>query len=78
MQNTQCIRCGKMRIVTKTWKERVGLSLIKYTLATCPDTECQKYVDELLKNRQDIMIEKNKKSLERRENMRKNIRLKKN
>lgn len=42
-----CIRCGKDRIVSKVWTER-GLrgSPVTYTEAVCPDSDCQKLVDQ--------------------------------
>lgn len=47
-----CTRCGKERIVSKTWKEKVvnfmGTSYIVYTENVCPDKECQKIVQEKL------------------------------
>ncbi|MBI4036574.1 hypothetical protein HY386_01710 [Candidatus Daviesbacteria bacterium] len=51
MQNlipNPCIKCGKERILSKTWKEYVGVSknLLIHTLTVCPDTACQKLVDE--------------------------------
>lgn len=41
-----CIRCGKQRIVVKTWTEHIGVSLVKYSDTVCPDPECQKVVDK--------------------------------
>lgn len=41
-----CIRCGKPRIVDKTWKEYVGKSLLTYVTTVCPDKECQKAVEQ--------------------------------
>jgi hypothetical protein len=46
-----CVRCGKRRIVTKTWTERVGGSLVKYTDTACPDLKCQKMVEKDNKDR---------------------------
>lgn len=37
-----CIRCGKQRIVVKTYQELVGNHMITYTETSCPDTACQK------------------------------------
>lgn len=39
-----CIRCGKERVVVRTWVEQVGYSQVTNTLMTCPDPECQKLV----------------------------------
>ena len=40
-----CIRCGKPRIVAKTWKERIKGSTDIHTSTVCPDSACQKIVD---------------------------------
>jgi hypothetical protein len=40
-----CIRCGKERILIKSWNEQIGLALTTFTTARCPDDECQKLVD---------------------------------
>lgn len=44
-----CIRCGKERIISKTWKEELtnffGTSTITHTETVCPDEECQKLVE---------------------------------
>jgi hypothetical protein len=40
-----CTRCGKPRIVVKTWKEKLGNSTIIATKMACPDKECQAKVD---------------------------------
>lgn len=43
---TVCIRCGKVRIFKKKWKEVLekGPSII-HTETVCPDAECQKIVE---------------------------------
>lgn len=41
-----CIRCGKVRVFEKTWKEYIGTSLLTYTRSVCVDAACQKIVDE--------------------------------
>lgn len=50
--NNPCTRCGKERIISKTWKEEVdtffGKSVITHTETVCPDPECQKIVEEKL------------------------------
>lgn len=43
-----CIRCGKVRIDSKTWKGKVGASVITYILTICPDSTCQKIVDKAI------------------------------
>lgn len=44
-----CIRCGKVRIVTKTWKE----GTITYSTSVCPDSSCQSLIDDGLKKKQE-------------------------
>lgn len=41
-----CIRCGKVRVVVRTWEEQVGYSTVTNTEMACPDPECQKKVDK--------------------------------
>lgn len=45
---TICIRCGKTRILLKTWTERNNNKgpISRLELYVCPDKECQKIVDE--------------------------------
>ena len=64
---TPCIRCGKDRIVSKTWTQRVGESVATYTLTVCPDPQCQKKVEAELKRRDDKIALIHAKSLERRQ-----------
>lgn len=45
MINNLCIRCGKPRIVTRSWEEKIGNSLAKMEETSCPDPICQKEVD---------------------------------
>lgn len=45
-QMSLCIRCGKVRVFEKTWKEYIGNSLLIYTRTVCVDESCQKIVDE--------------------------------
>ena len=60
-----CTRCGKIRIVSKTWTEKVetynDFALVTHTLRVCPDKSCQKLVDEELEkqrqNREDLKRE---------------------
>lgn len=58
-----CIRCGKERIVAKTWTEQVGQSLMTRTDTICPDKDCQREVDkdieEKKQKREAIMNRKN-------------------
>ncbi|MBI2327911.1 hypothetical protein HYU92_06365 [Candidatus Curtissbacteria bacterium] len=43
-----CIRCGKTRIYSKKWIDRANGrgTQITHIEAVCPDSECQKIVDE--------------------------------
>lgn len=47
-----CTRCGRERIVSKTWKENVktysGTSPVIHVDTVCPDSACQKVVDDQL------------------------------
>jgi len=69
-QGTPCIRCGKMRIFSRTWKERPDNrgNVLTFTESVCPDKDCQKIVSAMF-------AEKREKRLEM-ENRRKSIRLK--
>ena len=71
MVMTACIRCGKVRILDRIWEERVGISLLTHTDTVCPDADCQKLVEALLKDRHDTNEARNKESLARREENRK-------
>ncbi|MEK7580757.1 MAG: hypothetical protein AAB512_00595 [Patescibacteria group bacterium] len=48
MSSTPCIRCGKDRVLAKTWKEKANDrgNVITYETYVCPDSECQKVVDQ--------------------------------
>jgi len=48
-----CFRCGKQRIVLSTTNEKVGNSNIVTKETICPDPECQKKVEVLLKQEAD-------------------------
>ncbi len=43
---SSCIRCGKVRVFKRKWKEipEKGAAII-HIETTCPDLECQKIVD---------------------------------
>lgn len=51
--NNSCWRCGKERVVVRSWKEKVGNSIITTTETACPDVECQKLVDKANKKNID-------------------------
>ena len=63
---TPCIRCGKSRIIAKSWTEKINNSVITYTQTVCPDPECQKIVDSDLQKKKDKITAIQNKSLERR------------
>lgn len=64
-----CTRCGKERIISRTYDEEIitflGTSKVTYTETVCPDSECQKIVEEKLvaqqKKSQELKDEKQKK-----------------
>ena len=66
MTNSTCIRCGKLRVIGKTWTEKLNGSKITYTQTVCPDKECQKIVEEQLQVKKDKLADIHQKSLERR------------
>lgn len=44
-----CVRCGKERIILKTWTALVGKAQLTYTNTACPDKSCQQVInDEIL------------------------------
>lgn len=47
-----CIICGKERVIVKTFKEKVGNSVVISTITECPDKDCQKKVEEILEKEQ--------------------------
>lgn len=60
-----CTRCGKERITGKTWKTKIGNSIITHTLTLCPDKACQKLVDQALldkKVKNDLILEERAKA----------------
>ncbi|OGE05759.1 hypothetical protein A3F45_04105 [Candidatus Curtissbacteria bacterium RIFCSPHIGHO2_12_FULL_41_17] len=45
-QETVCIRCGKIRIFARRWKEKTEKgSVIIHEETVCPDPDCQKIVE---------------------------------
>jgi len=65
-ETTPCIRCGKLRIVAKTWSEKINDSLVTYTQTVCPDSECQSKVENELEKKSNKIKDIQQKSLERR------------
>lgn len=64
-----CTRCGKERVIVKSYKEKSGGFLVTHTLSVCPDPKCQKLVNSDLKKEKE---KRNvfKKESEKRELMR--------
>lgn len=48
MATSSCTRCGKPRIIVKTYEEKVETSTVTYTITECSDPECQKLVNKTL------------------------------
>lgn len=69
-EGTPCIRCGKIRVFSKTWKEQPDNrgNVLTYTESVCPDPECQAVVS--------AMFAEKKQKREDMENRRKSIKLK--
>ncbi len=60
-----CTRCGKPRIVVKTWKEYVKGSVLIHTSTACPDPACQKIVDGKLADQKEKREAMEKERMER-------------
>lgn len=71
MTGSTCTRCGKPRIVVKSYEEKVDNSTVTYTITECSDPECQKQVNKTLlsekKKRQFIKDEQVKREEARRQ-----------
>lgn len=71
MSGSVCTRCGKPRIVVKTYEEKVDTSTVTYTITECSDPECQKLVNKTLltekKKRKFIKDEQEKREEARRQ-----------
>ena len=66
---SRCPRCGKDRIVISSREEVVVNSTVVYTETVCPNPDCQKLVENMLKveetKRTNLKIEKEKANLQR-------------
>lgn len=66
-----CSRCGKERVVVKTYKEFVGNSVVINTLTACPDPDCQSKIDTQLAKeerfRADMKLASERRLLEQKE-----------
>ncbi len=73
MTGNVCTRCGKIRVTVKTYKEKVGNSVVTYTINECSDPDCQKVVDKGLKEdekrRVIVRNDQAKRELQRKEAM---------
>ena len=49
MAGSVCTRCGKPRIVVKTYEEKIETSTVTYTITECSDPECQKLINKTIK-----------------------------
>lgn len=56
-----------MRIVSKTWNEKINGSVVTYTQTVCPDPVCQTKVEGDFQKSMDKIKGIQQKSLERRE-----------
>lgn len=64
-----CCRCGKERIISKVWQEKVGNSVIETTEFICIDKKCeaeQKKEVRNQKNRRSQMEKRKKEFMEKR------------
>jgi hypothetical protein len=74
-----CIRCGKERLVSKTWKEEItnffGSSFVTHTETVCPDKECQKIVEAKFQQEKErkeaLLVEKQKRYEQSKKNAKK-------
>ncbi|MDP3917940.1 MAG: hypothetical protein Q8Q30_02070 [Candidatus Woesebacteria bacterium] len=48
MATSVCTRCGKPRIIVKSYEEKVETSTVTYTITECSDPACQKMVNKTL------------------------------
>lgn len=63
-----CVRCGKERIILKTWKALVGKAQLTYTDTACPDKICQKIInDEILAQKEKRLAIETKKIQDKEE-----------
>ncbi|MFZ6035351.1 MAG: hypothetical protein ACOYUB_04380 [Patescibacteria group bacterium] len=68
-----CYRCGKERIFVRSWKERIGNSVVVTKEMACPDLECQKKVDEENHKRTNKFMEAKAKRINRIKDKRKKL-----
>ncbi|MBI2598815.1 hypothetical protein HYW40_01155 [Candidatus Curtissbacteria bacterium] len=65
--NSICIRCGKVRVFSRKWKDKENGkgSTVTHEETICPDSECQKLVDEKFQEMKDrrALSEERKKTI---------------
>ncbi len=59
-----CYRCGKERIITRTWKEKVWDSVIENTESICPDKKCQAIIEKDARKQKHKRLELEKRKRE--------------
>ncbi len=59
-----CFRCGKERIVSKVYEERVGISTVVTTEMICPDKLCQAANDKDIRKQKNKRIEREERKKE--------------
>lgn len=64
-----CVRCGKPRIVVRTWEEKLEFTTVTNTEMACPDPECQKMVDAENKKQMDRYTQMKRRTAERMKKM---------
>lgn len=59
-----CYRCGKERIISKVWKEKMGNSIIETTEFVCADKKCEATQKKEIRNQRNrrLQMEKRKKN----------------
>lgn len=63
-----CYRCGKDRIVSKVWKEKIGNSIVENVEHICPDKKCQEELEEDIKRQRTkrLLMEQRRKEMPRK------------
>lgn len=66
---SQCLLCGKERILVSSHDETNSNSKVTYRQTICPDPECQKKVEAILRNdakkREILKDEQEKRNIQR-------------
>lgn len=66
-----CYRCGRDRIVSKVWKEKIGDSVIENVEHICPDKKCQEELEQDIERQRNkrLLLEKRRRELPRRRHL---------